>query len=52
MSNKPNNGHEDEMELMEAKRGSKTSSSMFPDMPTRQTGSAKHTAKMSSIGSN
>ena len=52
MSNKSNFKNEDEMEFNEAKRGSKTSSSMFPDMPARQTESAKHTAKQSSIGSN
>ena len=49
MSNKATN--EDEMEFNEVKRGSKTSTTMFPDMPARQTESAKHTTKQSSIGS-
>ena len=35
MSNKQNHENDEEMEYVEAKRGSKTSSSMFPDMPTR-----------------
>ena len=44
-------GNEDEMEFNTVKRGSKTSTTMFPDMPARQTESAKHTTKQSSIGS-
>jgi hypothetical protein len=44
-------GNEDQMEFDTVKRGSKTSTTMFPDMPARQTESAKHTTKQSSIGS-